>query len=173
MLTTTDTALVEQARHGSTEARAALYTRHARAAWRTAYLITGSAALAEEVSQDSFLKAFAGLEGFDQSRPFAPWFFRIVTNQALSVLRRERWTVTGVVPDVAGAVPDWLETDGSPLRQALAALRPEQRAVVALRYWLDLGPAEIGEVLGIPTGTVQSRLARALETLRETVEEES
>src|SRR5436190_19471771 len=85
-----DARLVELARHGSRDAAGELFTRHWRAAWRAAYVITGRREMADDVAQDAFERAFAALSRFDESRPFGAWLHRIVVNRALDLMRRER-----------------------------------------------------------------------------------
>src|SRR2546421_11984724 len=90
-----DARLVELARHGSRDAAGELFTRHWRAAWRAAYVITGRREFADDVAQDAFERAFAALSRFDESRPFGPWLHRIVVNRCLDLLRTERRLVAG------------------------------------------------------------------------------
>jgi DNA-directed RNA polymerase specialized sigma24 family protein len=90
-----DAKLVELARGGSREAAGELFTRHWPAAWRAAYAVTGRRALADDVAQDAFERAFAALSRFDERRPFGPWLHRIVVNRCLDLLRTERRLVAG------------------------------------------------------------------------------
>src|ERR671926_934252 len=85
-----DAKLVELARHGSREAAGELFSRHWRRAWQAAYAVTGRRAMADDVAQDAFERAFAALSRFDDRRPFAPWLHRIVVNRSLDLLRSER-----------------------------------------------------------------------------------
>lgn len=164
----TDAQLVARARNGSREAAAALFERHWDAAWRAAYGVTGRRAMADDVAQDAFERAFAALSRFDETRPFAPWLHRIVVNRALDLLRSERRLVGE--PDEAAAWPDVRDGDRA-LLDAVAALPLQRRVVVVLRFGLGLPPSAIAEVLGLPVGTVHSRLARALAQLRTQYEE--
>lgn len=121
--------------------------------------------MAEDVTQDAFERAFAALGRFDERRPFAPWLHRIVVNRALDLVRAERRLV-GL--DDAAALEAWTP-DGGGDREALAALAAlsaERRAVVVLRHLLGYTPPEIAAILGVPVGTVNSRLGRALTELR-------
>jgi RNA polymerase sigma-70 factor, ECF subfamily len=166
-----ESALVAQAKRGSKEAAGELFSRHWPAAWRAALGITGRGAMADDIAQDAFERAFAALSRFDERRPFGPWLHRIVVNRALDLLRSERRLV-GLDDAVEEALATW-DTDGSGDRdmlRAVAVLSVERRAVVILRYGLGYPPSEIADILGLPTGTVHSRLARALEDLRNGVE---
>jgi RNA polymerase sigma-70 factor (ECF subfamily) len=149
-----DAKLVELARRGSRDAAAELFSRHWRPAWRAAYAVTGRREMADDVAQDAFERAFAALNRFDERRPFAPWLHRIVVNRCLDLLRSERRLVA------AEAELERLEAREESGDQELLA------AVAGLRYGLGYSPAAIASLLDIPTGTVNSRLARALEDLR-------
>jgi RNA polymerase sigma-70 factor (ECF subfamily) len=126
--------------------------------------------MADDIAADAFERAFAALGRFDEGRPFVPWLHRIVVNRALDLLRAERRLVGGEPsfdpPDESSA-----EAGGDrALLEAVAGLPLQRRVVVVLRYGIGLGPDEIAQVLDLPSGTVHSRLARALEQLRAQVE---
>jgi RNA polymerase sigma-70 factor, ECF subfamily len=159
-----DGELVAEARRGSREAASALFLRHWQGAWRAAYGLTGRRALADDVAQDAFERAFARLDRFDTRRPFGPWLHRIVVNRALDVLRRERRLVPELEESADRLGPGRGDAE---LLDTIAGLPLQRRAVVVLRYGVGLSPSAIAETLGIPVGTVHSRLARALDQLRE------
>ena len=163
-----DAVLVRRAQGGSREAAAALFARHWPRARRAALAVTGSDAAADDVAQDAFERAFAGLARFDASRPFGPWLHRIVVNRAIDLARRDRRLVR-LDSAPAEALVAWeAEASGDPaVLEALGGLSPERRAVIVLRHLLDYRPPEIAEILGIPVGTVNSRLGRALDEMRE------
>jgi RNA polymerase sigma-70 factor, ECF subfamily len=162
-----DAGLVRRAQRGSRDAAATLFARHWPRAWRAALAVTGRHAMADDVAQDAFERAFARLETFDAARPFAPWLHRIVVNRALDVLRQERRLVLAGDPPEGGSAWDGSGAADPEALTALAALPPERRAVVVLRHLLDYTPPEIAEMLDLPVGTVNSRLGRALADLRE------
>jgi RNA polymerase sigma-70 factor (ECF subfamily) len=164
-----DAKLVELARRGSRDAAAELFARHWRPAWRAAYALTGCRDMADDVAQDAFERAFAALGRFDERRPFAPWLHRIVVNRCLDLLRSERRLVAG---DVDLERLEWHDVHGGDreLLAAVASLSLQRRVVIVLRYGLGYPPSAIAALLGIPAGTVNSRLARALDELRETYE---
>jgi RNA polymerase sigma-70 factor, ECF subfamily len=160
-----DAKLVQLARRGSRDAAAELFARHWRSAWRAAYVLSGRRELADDVAQDAFERAFAALGRFDERRPFGPWLHRIVINRCLDLLRTERRMVAfdgelGRIEwhDVASGDRDLLE--------AIADLSLQRRVVIVLRYGLGYAPTAIAELLDVPVGTVNSRLARALDDLR-------
>lgn len=166
-----DRELVRGARRGDREAAAALFRRHWRDAWRAAYAVTGRRALADDVAADAFERAFAALGRFDERRPFSPWLHRIVANRALDLLRAERRLADEELPDVVDVVTDHHGGDRG-LLGAVAELSLERRVVVVLRYGVGMTPKQIAAALDLPVGTVNSRLARALDELRETLEVE-
>jgi RNA polymerase sigma-70 factor (ECF subfamily) len=165
-------ALVREAQRGSTDALEELFRRHWRRAHRAAFLVVGDAAAAEDIAQESFLAAIRALERFDRRRPFGPWLHRITVNRAIDysrarALRGER----ALAEATEGSARD-RDAISDELLGALAALSPEHRAVVVLRHLLGYTPGEIGEILGLPRGTVNSRLRRALDRLRPAVAED-
>lgn len=162
-----DRVLVARVLAGSGDAAEELVDRHWRACWRVARGILGDPGLAEDVVQEALSGAIRGMAGFDPRRgTFGAWLYRTTVNRALSELRRVKPSLPlSEAPDRAGATgPD----DG--FLDTVAGLRPRHRAVVVLRYGLDLTPPEIATVLDVPVGTVNSRLARALDLLRQTTE---
>jgi RNA polymerase sigma-70 factor (ECF subfamily) len=161
---------VADARRGSVPAREALFRRHWPVAWRRAYAVTGRRALADDVAQDALVRAFDRLGDLEDPDRFAAWLGRIVTHRALDALRAEsRLTELGSGESLAVEWVDRIGADGE-LQAAVAALPPERRAAIVMRYWLDLTPAEIADALELPVGTVHSRLSRGLRDLRGALE---
>jgi len=168
-----EAALLRAVQAGDEAALAELFRRHWPDAHRAAWLITHDAQGAEDVAQEAFLAALRGIAAFDRRRPFAPWLHRIVVNRAIDHTRRRaarREVATEAVPEEA-APPAAPGLDDGIVR-ALAQLGPEQRAVVVLRHLLGYGPGEVAALLGLPRGTVNSRLRRALDALGDALEEE-
>jgi RNA polymerase sigma-70 factor, ECF subfamily len=170
-----DAQLVALARAGEEAAVDELFGRIWPLVWHWAFGVTGDRMLADHVAQEAVLRAFRSLDRFDPARPFRPWLKRITVNLAIDELRREKrqerartW-----MAELRAAAP--FEDDPELLDSLVAAVRelPErQRLVVVLHYWLDTGVEEIGAILGIPIGTVVSRLSRARAALRERLEVE-
>ncbi len=176
-----DEQAVARLKRGDLAALDGLVERHQQQAFRAAYLVTYDAALAEDAVQEAFLRAYRAIAQFDPKRPFAPWFMRIVVNQALKSAQRGRRTIA--LDDEAassdlnldgllGAAPPdpHTEAERAELRQAvraaLQALPPERRAAVVLRYYLGYSEAEMAHDLGSAPGTIKSRLSRARAQLR-------
>lgn len=136
--------------------------------YRAAYLVVHDAAAAEDIAQEAFLSAIRHLDRFDRRRPFGPWLHRIVVNRAIDWTRaRQLRAEAELVADVE-APEGRRELDGSVLA-ALAELPPDHRAVIVLRHLLGYTPGEIAGLLGLPRGTVNSRLRRGLDSLQERV----
>jgi len=152
---------------GDLEALGALYDKHHQLVFRTILGIAKDAETAADVTQDVFLRLYRFADRVDPSRPLQPWLYRVAVNQANSWLRRRsRWL--RVLQEMAG----WLSTGAKPtpesqaeredewrwVGEAVAGLPAIQRAVVVLYYVNDLSVREIAEILGVPQGTVKSRL---------------
>ena len=161
--------LVRGAQQGSTEDFEALFSLHWARAYRTAWLVVHDAAAAEDIAQEAFIAALRALGSFDRRRPFGPWLSRIVVNRAIDHARARRLrAVPAPVSATAPAAPAGWSDD---LVRALAELPVDQRAVVVMRYLLDYTPGEIASALGLPRGTVNSRLRRALDRLEGLLDE--
>jgi RNA polymerase sigma-70 factor (ECF subfamily) len=162
--------LVRAAQRGSAEAFAELFRRHWPRAHRAAWLVVHDATAAEDVAQEAFLAAVRSLDRFDRRRPFGPWLHRIVVNRAIDYARaRELRREVAVAASDPVAPPD-RTAPAADLLAALAALPPDQRAVIVMRHLLGFTPGEIATSLGLPRGTVNSRLRRGLDGLQEVVE---
>jgi RNA polymerase sigma-70 factor (ECF subfamily) len=138
----------------------------------------GDRALAEDLAQETFVKAYLKLSGFDSTRRLSSWLFRIAHNTAVDALRRSRLPTVSAgdardpsEPDAdhlaAPALPDPVETEalGQALDEAMAQLRPEYRAAVMLRYEEGLPFEDVAHVLGVPEATARSYVHRARKQL--------
>ena len=165
--------LVSQACEGSEEAVERLFQATWPQAYRAAYLIARDAGAAEDIAQEAFLSAVRALDRFDRRRPFGPWLRRIVVNRAIDFARareiRAEVALEGIGEPGTDERVEPVVSDE--LHRAILGLELEQRTCVVLRYLLDWTPGEIAELLGIPRGTVNSRLRRALDRLAQTLEE--
>ncbi|WP_119071714.1 RNA polymerase sigma factor [Aggregatilinea lenta] len=170
-----DSQTIARLKRGDITALDALIERYQVRALRTAFLITQDAALAEDVVQDAFVNVYRSIHTFRSDRPFAPWFMRTVVNGALRATRRMQVQISletladddpdddAVLADPAPGPDHLLETAETQdaIWAALSALAPERRAVIVLRFYLDLSEREMAEHLNIPVGTVKSRLHSA------------
>jgi len=172
-----DRRLLRSARGGSQAAVEALIERHWNQAHRIAFGILGDAHAAEDVTQEAMLSMTTNIGRFDLRRPFRPWLHRVVTNRALDWVRTRARRPEVPLPaggPIRGGAPEAASPQGSDpaLEAAMTELSPEHRAVVVLRFVGGYGPDEIARLLGVPRGTVGSRLRRALDQLRSQLEGE-
>jgi RNA polymerase sigma-70 factor (ECF subfamily) len=169
--------LIERTKRGDTDAYEALVHAYQGIAFRTAYVITGSVADAEEAAQDGFVKGFRAIARFRTGEPFRPWLLQIVANEArnrrrsagrrahLALRAAEEQGSGGAVPSPEDSV--LAGERSTELLAAVNALGEEHRLVIACRYFLELSEEETAAALGVRRGTVKSRLARALGRLRD------
>ncbi|MHB8892879.1 MAG: RNA polymerase sigma factor [Candidatus Limnocylindrales bacterium] len=190
-----ETQLVRRAQAGDAAAYGELVTMHQAAAFRVALVHLGSAADAEDATQEGFVKAYLALGRFRAGEPFRPWLLRVVGNEARNRRRargRREGMVERAIAAVRGRPAPAAAPDGPPppasltapspelaaiagetraeLRAALAGLDSGERLVVTCRYLLELSEAETAAALGLPAGTVKSRLHRGLRRLRARLE---
>jgi RNA polymerase sigma factor (sigma-70 family) len=173
-LATDDQDLVNSARTGDLDAYDELVRRHQSVAHRVALVIAGPADAADAV-QEGFVKGYRALGHFRDGSPFRPWILTIVANEARNRRRsagRRDALVLRLAEPTAGTAPSSEDVALAALARerllaAVQALPERDRQVVTCRYLLDLSEAETAAVLSWPTGTVKSRLSRALDRLRE------
>jgi RNA polymerase sigma-70 factor, ECF subfamily len=166
-------ALIRGAQSGSEADLEMLFHRHWPRAYRAAYLIVHDHAAAEDIAQEAFVAAIRRLDRFDRRRRFAPWLGTIVANRAIDWVRartaRRETGDAGPEPVAPPEVP--VGHYSEEVLAAMAALTPEHRAVVVLRYVLEYTPGEIARALELPRGTVNSRLRRGLDNLEQRLRE--
>jgi RNA polymerase sigma-70 factor (ECF subfamily) len=166
-----DGGLIVRALAGDEQAFGCLVARHLDVARRVAY-VHAPAADVDDVVQEGFVRAWTQLDRLRRGEGFRPWLVAIVANVARnrrrSGDRRMSWELRAPLPG-RPPNPDDVAVTGAEVALALAAvaeLRTAERDVVAYRFFLDLSEAETAHALGIPAGTVKSRLSRALSHLR-------
>ena len=174
-----DRELIERAKEGDAESYASLVERYESVAYRTAYLVSGASADAEDAAQEAFVKAYFALPRFRVDAPFRPWLLKIVANEARNKRRaegrREGLSLRlaqigpsgGAAPSPEAAVLDSMRHEA--LVEAMNELPEPDRIVIAYRYFLELTEAEMATVMGCRPGTVKSRLSRALRRLRDQI----
>ena len=157
--------------------------QHSDRVFRLAYRLTGNRPDAEDLTQETFVKAFRALDRFDLERPFAPWLFTIASRLAIDHLRRQRMRMVSLTVaepgsheertlDVEdrGPLPDEIVSDAqeeSRTAALIAGLPEHYRIVVVLRHQQDLSYEEIAEALQLPLGTVKARIHRARALLKD------
>jgi RNA polymerase sigma-70 factor, ECF subfamily len=167
---------VVQALAGSQAAFEQIVRRYQRPVVSLIARMTGDRTLAEDLAQETFIRAFRSLAAFDTTRRLSSWLFRIAHNIAIDAMRRSRQQPASsdakqITPAAnepsTPAGPDPVERQelGRALEAALAELRADQRAAIVLRYENGLSFAEIGSVLGVPEVTARSHVHRARKEL--------
>jgi RNA polymerase sigma-70 factor, ECF subfamily len=168
-------ALIRGALAGSEADLEALFQRFWPRAYRAAFLIVHDHAAAEDIAQEAFLAAIRRLDRFDRRRRFEPWLATIVANRAIDWHRARTSRRESAGAESAAELPATPERPVGRYSQeviaALAALSPEHRAVIVLRYVLEYSPGEIARALELPRGTVNSRLRRGLDALETQLQE--
>lgn len=153
-----------------------LVNRYQVQAVYAAYMIVYDRALAEDVAQAAFIKVAERIHQFDEGRPFSPWFFRIVVNDALKQVKKQKRNVS--LDGTAGELAEWLADPGlhpeesieqEEMRQhilkAIQSLPPEQRAVTVMRYFLEMSEAEMSAKMERPFSTIKWWLREARKRL--------
>src|SRR5574341_93950 len=162
-----------------------LVARYQVKAMRAAYLITRAPGLAEDVVQDSFIRAYRGIHDFDAARPFEPWFMRSVVNAAVKTMQRSARQVQvgedvdetvfaelAVKVESVEAQVESTEAQNQ-IWEAMQKLSARQRAVIVQRYFLEMSEKEMAEQSGSATGTIKWLLNAARERLRSLLTERS
>jgi RNA polymerase sigma-70 factor (ECF subfamily) len=176
-----DQNAVSRLKQGDLSGLETLVGRYQARAVHAAYLIVSDRLLAEDVVQAAFLKVAERIEQFDEMRPFAPWFFRIVVNDALKQAKKQKRDVSlDAQPDQPTALlAKWLVDPGLQPEQvleqketrqiilrAIQSLPPGQRAVIVMRYYLDMSMADMSTRMERPLSTIKWWLRDARRRLR-------
>jgi len=182
----TDAAAVALARDGDSEAFRALVERHGRAVYRLAYRMTGSAHDAEDVVQETFLKAYRQLARFESRANFGTWLHRIAVNCAIDLIRSrahreagqadadlEQFGAAVVSTGATGASPERLMLSTEVLRRigdAMTGLSRMERAAFTLRHFEGRSIDEISQALGLKTNATKHSIFRAVRKMRAALE---
>ena len=173
----TDNDLVERVRDGDDEAFRLLVERHSRSIYRSAFRITGNAADADDVVQETFLRSYRAMNSFDARASFTTWLHRIAINCSLDLIdsRKRREHRINDVEDLSvlastDASPDRLAL-GSELQSAIAAamaqLTGNERTAFVLRHFEGMPLEEIGQILGTRLNATKNTVFRAVRKLRQ------
>lgn len=168
----TDRELILAARAGDSEAFGRLVVKYQRAAYGHALALLGQSEDARDAVQDSFLAAFRALRRKDPDRSFFPWLYVILRNRCFSILRSRR-TAQPLDESCIPAADASPSDDTIAVRRALSRVSPEHREVLVLKYIDGRRYREMAEMLGIPIGTVTSRLHAARRRLAERLRDDA
>ena len=168
--------IIIRAQSGDRDAFALLFEQYKNLVYKTAFLMLGEPAEAEDALQEIFVQVYRSLSGFDPRKAtFTTWLYRVTFNYCLNHRRKKR-PLTMPLEDLSlnfsNEFPSAQLANEEFLQQAIEKLTDKQRAVVILRYFWDLPYAEIAQILEVPLGTVKSRIDLALKTLRKVLEEQ-
>lgn len=183
----TDVELVVRALQGSERAFQSLVERYERPIFSLVLRMVKNRQLAEDLAQETFIKAYRGLSRYDRRRKFSSWLFKIAHNATIDHLRRSRLDLESLDeesedrPSLASRVEDTSTPSpataaessdlGRALEGAIAGLRPEYREAIELRFRQGLSYQEIAEITGSPMGTVKTNIHRARKELAEVMSE--
>ncbi len=176
-----DIDLIRRTIAGDTRAFDELMTRYTESIYRLVYSMTRNHADASDLSQEVFIRAYRAIGRFDEQYRFYTWLHRIAVNLCINHMKRKRRFRLVSLPGSGSGTesPDIADpksrSEGSALQRdldrALLKLPPDQRAVFVLRVKEEMSYDEISKQLGIPAGTVMSRLSRARGRLKELLKE--
>jgi RNA polymerase sigma-70 factor, ECF subfamily len=168
-----DTELVRQAQDGDREAFAALVPPAVERLLPVAFRILGDSDLAEEATHIAVINAWQKLPSLREPARFEAWLYRLVVNACRDEVRRRPWEVHASVPfDLAvdGTAREQQVDDRDRLDRAFRRLSVDHRAVIVLHHHVGLPLVEVGRTLGVPTGTIRSRLHYATRAMRESLD---
>jgi RNA polymerase sigma-70 factor (ECF subfamily) len=172
--------LIQRWKRGDKGAFETLVRRHMTDAFYVAYGYVGNAEDARDLSQEAFIKAYQARARFDEERPFYPWLYRILKNHCLNFVTRGRHHLSlddenehrEIASPAATALEDMEENERKRLvRAAIDRLSEDHREIIVLKNFKEHSYKEIADLLGIPIGTVMSRLFYARQALRVVIEE--
>ena len=165
-------SLVRRAQRGDVRAFEALVELHQRSVFRLCYAILRSHEEAQDAAQEAFVVAWRRLPALSDPLAWRAWLRRIAVSRAMDAARRQaRCKVTLVAPISSSPDHAPLVDARDQIEFVLASLPPPDRALLALRYYLDLEVPDAAAVLGVPVGTAKSRLHRAIARLRPLLED--
>lgn len=166
--------LITRTLAGDNEAFEQLVQRHSADAYRTAYMVLRDRDEVEDIVQEAFLICYRKLESFRMDSSFKTWLYRIVVNlcyDRLRKLNRESAAINKLTLNISKENREMVDIENRiDLKDLINSLSPEHRLVLTLYYGMDLGVQKVADTLGIPVGTVKSRLNSARNMLKERLE---
>ncbi len=166
-----DVLLIEKCKNGDMEAYELLVKKYMKKAYNVALFYTKNPTDAWDISQQGFVNAWKGMKRFDTRSPFFPWLYAIIKNEALSRYKREKKEEEkreeGLPLKTIISPEEYLEKEERirTLKESLSKLDKEKKEIIYLRHYADMSYKEISEVLGLPEGTIMSRLYYARKAL--------
>ncbi len=165
-----DIKIVRETLAGNTKMFGLLVDKYQNAIFNLAFRMTRDASLAEDISQEAFLKAYRKLGSFDPDKKFFSWLYKIAVNEALNTLKRENefleYNDENNDPAEDDTAKERLNELSEKLKKAVNMLPPKYKVPIVLKHYEGLSYEEISVMLDIPVGKVKSRLYTARENLK-------
>jgi RNA polymerase sigma-70 factor (ECF subfamily) len=170
-----DVAVIERARNGDDEAFVLIYEHFSPQIHRYVYRLVGNQEVADDITQETFLRAFQNIQGISRDSNLSAWLYRIASNACFDLMRRRKLITWMPILDESDKSAEFTAEDFSPqlieshmVRRTLAEMPPALAVCLVLRSVEGFSCEEIAEILKIPKGTVFSRLARARDSFIDT-----
>lgn len=174
-----EATLIQRAAHGEAAAWEPLMRAHQQAVFRLCYLLLGDPDDAEDVAQETFLRAWNHLKRFDSARPFRPWLLSVASNLASNRRRSAGRYFSALKRAFQNEISsqnleeeNLQKNNANELWKAVQTLNFQDQQIIYLRYFLDLSVNETADVLQVAEGTVKSRLNRAIDKLRNVIQKD-
>lgn len=172
-----ETTLIRRAAQGDTMAWEPLMRAHQEAIFRLAFLLLGDPDDADDIAQETFVRAWNHLRRFDAARPLRPWLLRIAANLAHNRHRSAGRYLDALLRTFRAEAPasgieenSVQNIESQQVWQAVRRLNLADQQIIYLRYFLDLPVSETAQIMQVAEGTVKSRLNRALKRLRDVIQ---
>lgn len=155
----------------SKEKAEAVFREQSPYVYRIALFLSGSRALADDITQETFIRVFRNYHKFDTGKPIHPWIYKITLNTTRNMLRKQNWLYyVGEVPEKSDLTPvdnELLESEEKArLWSEINQLTLKDREVIVLHFYCGMKLKELSDILEIPVGTCKSRLNHGLRALR-------
>jgi len=170
--------IIERCKEKDISSQGILYEKYSQKVYRTAYLLTKSKTLAEDITQETFIRLFSKITLFEVGKAFEPWLYTITLNVSKNVLKKQKWVnlFSPIEEDELTTEHHDLEInyerkerDGS-IKEVIDRLPYKLKEVIILKYYNNFSQEEIADMLGIPLGTVKSRIHSGLEKIRRAID---
>lgn len=171
-----DRERVQLVLQGDQDSFSDLVNDYQRSVYNLAFRMLGDRTEAEDAAQEAFIRAYHNLKSYDPARPFKTWLLSIASHYCIDLIRKRRMSFQSLEDLLPGqmmsAIEQWSVEDHvvedesvASIQRMLAQLRPDDRAIIVLRYWNDMSYEDIAEALGATVSVIKSRLFRARQAL--------
>lgn len=170
--------IIKKCKQKDISAQSILYEKYSKQVYRTAYILTKSKTLAEDITQETFIRAFSKINLFKEGKSFNSWLYTITLNVSKNILKRQKW-VNFFCPleenepsgdyNTLEFTYEHKERDRL-MKEVIDRLPFKQKEVIILKYYNNFSQEEISDILAIPVGTVKSRIHTGLEKIRKVID---